>query len=246
MYRIEAYHRPTSVTDAVSLLAVPDRLVLAGGTTVRHDGGARPTEVVDLQALGLDRVVLASDPASDPDRDVVRIGAMVTLQHLVDSEMVPDLIRAAARAELPSTLRTLATIGGAIGAAWPDSLLLTALLVHDTAVHFADGRSEPLAGVLATGLRAGELIVAVEAQTSGKTAVAQTGRTPSDDPIVAAAARTTVDGIRLALCGIAQTPELVAVGDVERLEPPGDFRGSSAYRRHLATVLSARVIEELS
>ncbi len=243
MYRIEAYHRPTSVAEAVGLLAAPDHLALAGGTTVRHDGGARSTEIVDLQALGLDRIALDPDAL---DRGIVRIEAMVTLQDIADSDAVPDLIRVAARAELPSTLRTLATVGGTIGAGWADSLLLTALLVHDTSVRFADGRSAPLPSVLTTGLDAGELIVAVEAQTSGRTAVARTGRTPSDDPIVAAAARTADGGIRLALCGIAHTPELVDVGNVDRLDPPGDFRGSSEYRRHLATVLSARVIQELS
>ncbi len=47
MYRIDAYHRPTSVAEAVDLLAVPTRLALAGGTTIRHDGGATPTEVED-------------------------------------------------------------------------------------------------------------------------------------------------------------------------------------------------------
>ena len=238
MYRLEAYHRPTSVAEALDLLASSHRLLLAGGTTIRHDGGAERTEIVDLQALGLDRITV--------DDGVVSVDAMVTLQDLVDTEAVPDLISSAARAELPSTLRTLATVGGTIAAAWPDSLLLTALLVHDTSVRFADGRSETLPSVLSNGVGAGELIVAIEAHTSGTSAIAQTGRTPSDDPIVAAAARTTGDRIRLALCGIARTPELVDVGDLDRLEPPGDFRGSTEYRRHLAKVLSGRVIEELS
>ena len=238
MYRIEAYHRPTSVAEVLDLLASSHGLLLAGGTTIRHDGGAEPTEIVDLQALGLDRITI--------DGDVVRMDAMVTLQDLADSEAVPELISSAARAELPSTLRTLATVGGTIGAAWPDSLLLTALLVQDTSVYFADGRSETLPSVLSNGVAAGELIVAIDAHTAGTTAVAQTGRTPSDDPIVAAAARTTDDGIRLAICGIARTPELVNVADLDRVEPPGDFRGSAEYRHHLANVLSARVIEELS
>ena len=65
MYRLEAYHRPTSVADAVGLLAAPGRLALAGGTTVRHDGGASSTEVVDLQALGLDRIALDGDVRAD-------------------------------------------------------------------------------------------------------------------------------------------------------------------------------------
>ena len=238
MYRLEAYHRPTSVAEALELLAPSHRLILAGGTTIRHDGGAEPIEVVDIQALALDRIAISGD--------VIRVGAMVTLQDLTDSSTVPVLIGSAARAELPSTMRTLATVGGTIGAAWPDSLLLTALLVHDTSVHFADGRSDTLASVLSNGVAAGDLIVSIEAHISGTTAMAQTGRTPSDDPIVAAAARTTADGIRLALCGIAPTPVVVDDDDLDRIEPPGDFRGSSAYRRHLATVLSARVIEQLA
>jgi CO/xanthine dehydrogenase FAD-binding subunit len=238
MYRIDDYHRPTSVADAVDLLAAPNRLALAGGTTIRHDGGATPTEVVDLQALGLDQI--------DSDRDVVRIDAMVRLQDLVEHEVVPDLIGRAARAELPSTLRTVATVGGTIGAAWSDSLFLAALLVHDASVHFAGGRSAPLSSVLDEGLTAGELIVAIDVQTSGPTAVARTGRTPSDDPIVAAVARSTDSGARLALCGVGPTPQLVDPGDIDRLEPPSDFRGSSEYRRHLAQILAARVLQELS
>ena len=100
MYRIDAYHRPTSVDEAVVLLAAPTRVALAGGTTIRHDGGAAPTEVVDLQALGLDRV--------EAGPDVVRIGAMVRLHDLAEHDAVPDLISHAARSEMPSTLRTLA------------------------------------------------------------------------------------------------------------------------------------------
>jgi len=238
MYRLEAYHRPTSMDDALELLASSNRIPLAGGTTIRHDGGAGAAEVVDLQALDLEHITL--------DGESVRIGAMATLQDVADREGVPDLIRTAARAELPSTLRTLATVGGTIGAAWADSLLLTALLVHDTSVRFATDRSVSLASVLKSGLDAGDLIVSVEAGLPGKTAVARTGRTPSDDPIVAAAARATEDGIRLALCGIAPTPQLVDLDDLDRLEPSGDYRGSADYRRHLATVLATRVIEELS
>jgi CO/xanthine dehydrogenase FAD-binding subunit len=238
MYRINAYHRPTSVAEAVDLLALPNHLALAGGTTIRHDGGAAPTEVVDLQALGLNRIAV--------DDDVVRIDAMVTLDVIVQNHAVPDLIRMAARAELPSTLRTLATVGGTIGAARADSLLLATLLVHDTAVHFTEGRTVPLESVVSNGLADGDLVVAVDVHGLGRTALAQTGRTPSDDPIVAAVARSTGSGIRLAMCGVGPTPQLVDPDDLDRLDPPGDFRGSSAYRRHLAQVLSARVLEELS
>jgi CO/xanthine dehydrogenase FAD-binding subunit len=59
-------------------------------------------------------------------------------------------------------------------------------------------------------------------------------------------ARSTDSGALLALCGVGPTPQLVDPGDIDRLEPPSDFRGSSEYRRHLAQVLAARVLQELS
>lgn len=241
MYRIEGYHRPTSVAETVELLGAPRCVALAGGTTMRHDGGAEPVEVVDLQSLGLDSITI--------DGDAVRVGAMVTLHDLADSDVVPESIRDAAKAELPSTLRTLATVGGTIGAAWPNSLLLTTLLAHETLVHLADERSLPLPSVLADGLADGELVVAIDAQRHGKTATARTGRTPADDPIVAAVGRGGDGAVLLALCGIGDTPRLVDPDDpddIDGLDAPGDFRGSSPYRRHLARVLSSRVLEALS
>jgi CO/xanthine dehydrogenase FAD-binding subunit len=238
MHQLVGYHRPTAVAEAVRLLAEPNRIVLAGGTTLRHDGGAEPVEVVDLQALGLDSI--------EADGPLVHVGATVTLQALVDNDAVPDLVRRTARAELPSTLRSLATVGGTIGSAESDSLLLAALLVHDATVHFADEGSALLGNVLDARLGATDLIVGVTVQAVGATAIAVTARTPADRPIVAAVGRADDRSVRLALCGIAVTPRLVDPAEVDALEPPGDFRGSPEYRRHLARALSARVLEELT
>ena len=229
MHQLVGYHRPATVAEAVRLLAEPNRVVLAGGTTLRHDGGAAPVEVVDIQALDLDSV--------EADAPLVGLGATATLQALVDNDAVPDLVRRTARAELPSTLRSLATVGGTIGSAENDSLLLAALLVHDATVHFADERTAVLGDVLDVGLDAGDLIVGVTVAAVGATAMHATGRTLADRPIVAAVGRVTDTGVRLALCGIAATPRLVDPADVDTLEPPGDFRGSPRYRRHLADVL---------
>ena len=65
-----------------------------------------------------------------------------------------------------------------------------------------------------------------------------------DRAIVAAFARTTPDGRRVALTGVAATPVLVQPDD--ELHPAGDFRGSSEYRRVLADVLMTRVVEAIS
>ena len=105
---------------------------------------------------------------------------MVRLQALVDEPRLPNVIRATARAEQPSALRTLATVGGTIANGADDSLFLAALLAHDSVVELASStaqRSVPLDQLLADGRRPGELIVALSMQTDRRSAIAHTGRT---------------------------------------------------------------------
>jgi probable selenate reductase FAD-binding subunit len=236
-----AYWRPSTIAQALELLERPRAVVLAGGTELNAAPGAEAVEVVDLQALGLDRV----EPASG---DSLRIGAMTTLQHLVDSDQAPDVVREAARRELPSTLRAQATVGGCVATAHPESELLGALLVHEAVVHLdaSTGTAEvPLEELLPTvPLGAGRVVTAVTIRTSGVVATAHTARTPADRAIVAAFARTTLAGPRIVLTGVAPTPVLVQAGD--DLDPAGDFRGSREYRRAVAAVLLARVVEAIA
>ena len=246
MYQVIGYHRPATLAEAVRLLAADGRVALAGGVHLHHDGGATPAELVDLQAVGLDTVDVAGPVAT--------LGATVRLQALVDDERIPTVVRDAARAEQPSALRTLATVGGTIATASGDSLLLAALLVHDGVVRLATAdhgeHTVPLGDLLATGRRHGDVIVGVTIQTGGSGAIARTGRTPRDVPIVGAVGRrvadATDDRTMLALCGIAGAPVLVEPGGVGSVQPIDDHRASASYRRHLAEVLSARVLAELA
>jgi carbon-monoxide dehydrogenase medium subunit len=98
---------------------------------------------------------------------------------------------------------------------------------------------------------------------------ARVGRTPCDDPIVAAVAALRVaDGIvqaaRVALIGVwpesvrlVQAPsrliggpldqeriQAVAEAVEEEVDPPRDFRGSEEYRRAMASVLTRRALEK--
>jgi carbon-monoxide dehydrogenase medium subunit len=230
---VAAYHRPTSINEALSLLAEPNRIPLAGGTVINADRAASKLEVVDLQALGLSEIVAEGDQ--------VRIGATATLAAITGSDDIPDWLRAIAKAEAPSTLRTLATIGGAIVVGSGDSVLLAALLVSDAEVDITGVGAQPLAAVLAEGVAAGSLVTSVTITTEGQGAIAATGRTPADVPIVAAVAHSSGS---LALTGVAPTPVLVDASDpTSSLDPPSDFRGSAAYRMELARVLSARAEE---
>ena len=68
-----------------------------------------------------------------------------------------------------------------------------------------------------------------------------------DVPIVmVAGVRTGADTVRLAATGVATTPVLIDLDALDALDPPDDFRGSAAYRRHLAATLGARVVTQLA
>jgi CO/xanthine dehydrogenase FAD-binding subunit len=246
MYHVVGYHRPDSLSEALRLLASSDRVALAGGVHLHHDGGAAPAELVDLQSAGLDTVTVGAESA--------RLGATVRLQALADDQRLPEVIREAARSEQPSTLRSLATLGGAIATASGDSLLLAALLVHDAVIGLASEqlgeRTVMLGDLLVEGRRPGELIIEVVVQTSGTGAIARTGRTPRDTPIVGVVGRRVPDrdggSTKLALCGVGVRPALVEPGAVASVQSIDDHRATGAYRSHLAEVLTGRVLETLS
>ncbi len=237
---VTAYHRPSTLGEALELLSSPERVALGGGTTLNADREPSGLEAVDLQSLGLDAVT-----ATEAGR--VRVGATATLDAVRRGELLPDSLRELARLEQPSTLRTLATVGGLVARASAESLLLAGLLAHDAQVELAGPESEcSLAGLLAAGLPPGSLITAVTVDPSGRTATARTGRTPADVPIVAAYGRRIEGFVAMALTGVGDHPVLVDVHDpTAGLEPTGDFRGSREYRLHLAGTLTARVMEEL-
>jgi CO/xanthine dehydrogenase FAD-binding subunit len=237
---VAAYHRPTTLADALDLLSEPNRVVLAGGTTVNADREPSDIEVVDLQALGLGGI-------HETDAGRVAMGATTTLTELTESELVPDLLRRLARAEQPSTLRTLATVGGVVAGGGGESVLLAALLVHDAHVELAGADDRDLAGLLATGIPRGAIVTAVSIDPTGAGGYAATGRTPADVPIVAAVARHSGDGSVVGLTGVADTPVLVDPSDpLTGLDPAGDFRGSREYRLHLARTLTDRVLEVIA
>ena len=236
---VAAYFRPDSLEEALSLLAEPNRIPLAGGTGVNADREASDLEVVDLQALGLGAI--------SADGDQVAIGATATLADLANSDLVAEPVRQVAKAESPSTLRTLSTVGGTVASADADSVLLAALLTAETTVQLAPDQQRPLGDVLRDGVESGAIITSISSAFSGRFSVAVTGRTPADVPIVSAVARQDADNVWLALTGVGPQPLLVDPGDpTSDLDPPDDFRGTRSYRLHLAQVLSARALEGLS
>lgn len=244
MHNIKNYHRPETVEAVLELLNRGDvkTAVLAGGTHLVSHLDETVEELVDLQAVGLTQVRHTGSRLT--------LGAMVRLQTVVEDDKAPDLLRQMALLEGANTFRHVATIGGVVAGADPESELLAALLVMETAVEVQTLQGThwlPLADLLAdlpAHLKGG-LITAVSLHKNGRTAHARVARTPKDKPIVAALARRHEDQTWLAVCGVAATPLLLNSADIPHLHPPADFRGSTAYRRQMAELLSKRALAEV-
>jgi len=244
MPMIRAYHRPTTLQDALELLARPDSVSvpLGGGTVLNGLPHHPPQEVVDLQSLGL--------AAISRDGSTLTLGAMATLRDLIDHEATPVLLRDLARREAPNTIRNAATVGGTVAAADAESGLLAGLLATSAIVAIAKpegAREVPLADLLADrSTLAGGIIESVRIGLGGEAAFDFTARTPADIPIVLVAGTRSEEGTDLfAAAGIAPTPVVFDPAHVDDLDPPNDFRGSTEYRRHLAAVLGSRVTARL-
>lgn len=218
--RLWQYHRPSDWPSALALLRSP------GTRTVPLAIGPKPSPlpvrevdaVVDLSQLDLDRI-----HPSDDGR--IHLGAMVTLQALIDS---PELY-SPARGLLPRSaeltahpgIRRLATLGGALRSPGGPPEVLLALLALDAVVVTRRAgqpdRAPALNAFLSdpNGLAEGEIVVEVNfsrpAENSLGSALERIGRTPRDEAILAAVAVLESDGgqirhARLALAGAGPRP----------------------------------------
>ena len=246
MPQLKAYHRPSSVDEALRLLSRPgvNTTIIGGGAYITARMSDIFDEVVDLQAIGLTEV--------NYQNNQLTLGAMVRLQTIVDDPQIPNLLREAAHVAGPNTLRNAVTVGGVVVSANKESEFLAALLVFEAEIQIqstAGPKKILLTHFLSdvSGALEGGIITGVSMATTGKTARARVARTPVDSPIVAALARLDHnDRIHLALCGVANTPILVDPANVKAAtNPPGDFRGSKEYRRQMAATLTRRVLNEL-
>ncbi|MDH5294828.1 MAG: FAD binding domain-containing protein [Acidimicrobiia bacterium] len=240
MAKVIGYHRPSSLDEAVAKLGEPGipKVVMGGGTVVNDATDRTEVEVVDLQALGLDSIAVGGGRMS--------LGSGVTLQELADHPDTPGGVATLARREAPNTIRSVATIGGLVGAGDTESELLAAFLVADAVVEVASAGSTaemPLSDALSADL-SGSIITGLSFATEGDTVSDHTVRTPADRPICAVVGRKAGGSVILAACGAASTP--VLFDDPSELSPVADFRGSIEYRSHLISVHAARVREALA
>ena len=129
MLKIGAYHSPTTLIEAVSLLAEDGRTVIAGGTDLlvnpRYMVGVR--EVVDIRKLGLDYI--------REENGWLHIGAGATMRTVARHPKIQALAhgilaRGAAVCGSPN-IRNMATLAGNVASALPSADTPPSLIALD-------------------------------------------------------------------------------------------------------------------
>lgn len=130
-------HHPRTAAEAVGLRrANPDTTAyLAGGTDdLRLGGAAEGKDLIDINALGFDTIEVRDGK--------LYIGSRVTLQQLIESDLVPCFIREAAKFCASFAKRNSATVGGNLGLRRDDSYLGAALCAAEAELLCMSGEGE--------------------------------------------------------------------------------------------------------
>ncbi len=276
-----AYHGPSSTEEALALLHEhgSDAKPLAGGQSLipaMNFRLATPAVLVDLNRI-------ASLSGVSRDAGGLQIGAMTrhrTLERSLDVAQAAPLVSAAMPFIAHAAIRSRGTLGGSLAHADPAAELPAVMLALNAAFTLASRAGTRIvsanaffAGLFATAIEPGELLVAVTVPARAERSAAvfdEVSRRHGDFALAGAAAYVEVGGdgrcdvARVGLLSLADRPVLAA--EVQRLlvgvrptkegireaadasaridiDPTSDIHASSRYRRHLAAVLIRRVLE---
>lgn len=258
-----AYHKPSSVADAVKILAAdPDARPISGGQTLlpalKHRLN-KPTSVVDLSAIAELRGVKR-------EGDKIVIGAMTRHVEVAESPEVKAAIPALAR--LAGSIgdiqvRNRGTIGGSVANNDPAADYPSAVLALGATVVTSKRRiaaDDFFQGMFTTALEPGELLVAVEFPVPQKAGYAKMKNPASRYVMAGAFVAKTAAGVRVAINGAGPgvfrqsameqalsaswSPDAVAgiKQDADGLN--SDIHGSAEYRAHLVTVMAKRAVAD--
>ena len=255
-----AYHKPSTVAEAVGLLADPEARPISGGQTLlpalkhRLD---KPSALIDLSGIaelcGIRR-----------EGDKLVIGAMTRHHEIQDDPAVKAAIPALAwmAGHLGDTqVRNRGTIGGSLAnndpaADYPSAALaLGATFVTDRRRIAAD---DYFLGMFTTALEPGELLTAIEFPIPEKAGYAKMRNPASRYVMTGVFVARGPAGVRVVVNGAGPgvfrqgemeaalaanwSPEAVANIRQSADGLNGDIHGSAEYRAHLVTVMAKRAI----
>ncbi len=259
------YVRAGSAAEAAALLASlgEDAKLIAGGQSLiplMRIRLSQPSALVDIgRAPGLDRI--------RRENGTLVLGALTRHADIQRSEVVRDslpLLAEMASEVGDSQVRNLGTIGGVVAhgdsagdynalALMLDAEIVTTKGRHSASAFFRD--------ILTTALDHDEVVTEIRYPVApGPHAYIKFRRRLYDWAIAGVAVQRTESGWRVGYVSLGTTPRRGTA--VERalesatlavdaaaecatdIEPSGDLRGSAAYKRHLAEVLTARALRQ--
>lgn len=261
MYAFE-YHRPTSLDDALALLAEhEDGKVMAGGMTLiptLKQRLAMPTDIVDLGAVAELRGIRE-------ENGTLVIGALTLHADVAHSEEVKCLIPALshlAEGIGDAQVRNRGTIGGSIcnndpAADYPGALVgLGATVVTNTREIAAE---DFFTGMFETALEPGEIVTAVRFPKPTAAAYVKFPNPASRYAVVGSFVARTDGGVRVAITGAGPCvfrwadAEAALASDftagaldgltVDPTDLNSDIHASAEYRAHLVKVMTKRAVE---
>lgn len=257
-----AYHKPSSIADAVKLLSAdPEARPISGGMTLLPALKLRlnrPTAVVDLSGIAELRGVKR-------EGDALVIGALTKHYEIATNAEVKAAIPALA--QMASTIgdtqvRNRGTIGGSIANNDPSADYPAAVLALGGSIR-TDRRTieadEFFQGMFATALEPGELVVAIRLPIPEKAGYAKMKNPASRYSMAGVFVAKGPKGVRVAVNGagangvfrqaemeqaLAANWSQDAVANIRQSpdELNGDIHGSAEYRAHLVTVMAKRAI----
>ena len=257
-----AYHKPSTVAEAVGLLADPDARPISGGQTILPALKHRldhPSSLVDLSGIAELRGIRRQG-------DRIVIGAMARHQEIENDPALKAAIPALAwmAGHLGDTqVRNRGTMGGSLAnndpaADYPSAALaLGATFVTDRRRIEADDYFQ---GMFTTALAPGELLTAIEFPIPEKAGYAKMRNPASRYVMTGVFVARGPAGVRVVVNGAGpgvfrQTemeaalsanwaPEAVAAIRQSADGLNGDIHGSAEYRAHLVTVMAKRAIAD--
>jgi putative selenate reductase FAD-binding subunit len=132
---VEQFHRPATIQEAIGLKRrfQARAAFLAGGTLANAKGSSlHPDHWISLAGLKLDGITQR--------RGDLVIGALCSLQRLLDDVRIPQPLRAAAAQIVSRNVRNMATIGGHVAANLPYSDLIPMLIALEAQVELPGPR----------------------------------------------------------------------------------------------------------
>jgi carbon-monoxide dehydrogenase medium subunit len=250
-----AYAKPKSLGEALALLQRPGAKALAGGQSLIPSLNMRlsaPELLVDITGLKDLSTIEVLDGK-------VRVGALVTHSQLGKSPDIARHIPLLAQA-VPhiahAAIRNRGTLGGSLALADPAAeypacavALNAVFTLKSNSGERTVGAEKFFKGLFETALKPGELLIAAEFPSGGKSAFFELTRRHGDYAIIGLAVHES----RFVFFGAGATPVVVtgrslaeAKAALARITPPADLYNSSATKLHLAGVLLERAWTTLS